>query len=242
LSWGDIIVPPGNYQAIMSRYHNEDCDGVLTVNWMEDPYEGAAVYAEDGCVTEIIEKPPKGESTTHFNNAGIFVLPAEIFGALKKIPVSERGELEAPDAIMHIIEHSTKLLAHEIEGYRYDVARPSALLELNADMLQALFDDATAIADGAEVSDAAEIEPPVYIGCEAKVGEARVGPNAVIGSGCTIGDGATLEHAACFSGSSVGEGASARYAIVNHGAVLPSDYELGGSEDMPACLSRRDVR
>lgn len=237
LSWGDIIVPPHNYTQIMSRYRQEDCDGVLTVNWMKDPYEGAAVYTENGYVSRIIEKPPKGTSDTHFNNAGIFVLPPQIFPALGEIPLSDRGELEAPDAIMHIIDGGLKLLAHEIEGYRYDVARPSALLDLNADMLQTLFDEAVVVADSAEVADTVEIEPPVYIGCGAAVGESRIGPNAVIGTDCRIGDGCRLQHTACFSGAVVGDGAATRYAIVNHGASVPPGHELAGSEDMPACLS-----
>lgn len=239
LSWGDIIVPPNNYTRIIQQYRTRECDGVLTVNWMQDPYEGAAVYTEGGHVSRIIEKPPKGTSDTHFNNAGIFVLPPEIFPALREVPVSDRGELEATDAIMHIIaQEEASLLAHEIEGYRYDVARPSALLDLNADMLELLFDDGVMVSEGAEVADGAEIQPPVYIACGAQVGASQVGPNAVIGRDCLVGDGCTVQQTACFREATLADGAQTQHAIVAHAAYLPVDHELGGSEDMPACLTR----
>lgn len=238
LSWGDIIVPPHNYRRIMDEYNAQEYDGVLTVNWMEDPYEGAAVYTQDGCVSRIIEKPPKGTSDTHFNNAGIFVLPPEIIPALKTIPMSDRGELEVPDAILQIIHQGMKLRALEIEGYRYDVARPSALLELNADMIQELSAEGTIVAADSRVSDEAEITPPVYIGCGASVGASQLGPNVVIGEGCTLGDGCCLEQTACFAGSAMADDSAARYAIISHGAAVPAAHEVVGSETMPACFSR----
>jgi NDP-sugar pyrophosphorylase family protein len=79
LSWGDIVVSRRNYARLRQAWEEALPDLLLTVNEVPDPYEGAAVYVEDGRVTRIIEKPPKGTSTTNYNNSGIFILPPEIF-------------------------------------------------------------------------------------------------------------------------------------------------------------------
>ena len=42
------------------------------LNWVEDPWAGAAVYLDaDNRIERIQEKPPKGTATTHWNNAGL---------------------------------------------------------------------------------------------------------------------------------------------------------------------------
>ena len=68
VTFGDIVCEPADYQGIIARHENGS--GVLGAKWVEDPYQGAAIYEENGVVREIIEKPPKGTSTTHWNSAG----------------------------------------------------------------------------------------------------------------------------------------------------------------------------
>ena len=96
LSWGDIIVSRRNYARIGEIWRDEKPEMLLTLNVVDDPYEGAAVYVEDNRVVKIIEKPPKGTSTTNYNNAGIFIMPPEILPATKETGLSERGERAHP--------------------------------------------------------------------------------------------------------------------------------------------------
>ena len=73
VSYGDIIIEPSNYQAMLELARLEQTC-VSSVNWMDDPSAGAAVYFnEEGFLEDIIEKPPKGSSTTNWNNAGVYV-------------------------------------------------------------------------------------------------------------------------------------------------------------------------
>ncbi|MBU0607454.1 MAG: nucleotidyltransferase family protein, partial [Armatimonadetes bacterium] len=98
LSWGDIIVAPETYANVLRIWAEEQPDAILSLNWVADPWEGAAVYVDEaGYVAQIIEKPPRGQSTTNYNNAGIFVLRPEVFEVLRECPVSPRGEVEFPD-------------------------------------------------------------------------------------------------------------------------------------------------
>ena len=55
LSWGDIVVSRRNYARLREAWDRERPELLLTVNVVPDPYEGAAVYVENGRVGQIIE-------------------------------------------------------------------------------------------------------------------------------------------------------------------------------------------
>ena len=236
LSWGDIIVAPQTYRAVVERFAAGDCDGVITANWIGDPYEGAALYDCDGYLQRIEEKPPKGTATSEYNNAGIFILSPEVFSLLKEIPPSPRGELEVPSAIMRMVETGRRLAVHKLSGFWDDVARPANILALQAIMIQHLAADQTLIADNARVDDRAQLQPPIYIGPETHIAAAHIGPNVVLGRGCTIAAGCHLANATCFDGVACESNSLAEYAILQENATLGCGHELIGHEDMPACL------
>lgn len=74
LHWGDILIDPINYPALLAAFNECQPAALLGVNWLDDPSAGAAVYHEGGRVTAIIEKPGPGTSTTHWNAAGVNLL------------------------------------------------------------------------------------------------------------------------------------------------------------------------
>jgi NDP-sugar pyrophosphorylase family protein len=100
LTWGDTLVAYDVYREVYEVFKRENPDFILVTNYVDDPYKGAAVYCEGNYCSNIIEKPPKGTSTTNLNNAGVFILSKEIFEVLKKQHPSKRGEIEVPDAIL----------------------------------------------------------------------------------------------------------------------------------------------
>ena len=97
MTYGDILVESEIYSALFSRA--DAAEMVISVKWVDDPYQGGAVYTEGERVTKIIEKPPKGTSSTNWNNAGIYVFRPSVFDALDRIEVSPRGEYELTDAV-----------------------------------------------------------------------------------------------------------------------------------------------
>ena len=94
---------------------------------MDDPYRGAAVYVEGRRVTRIIEKPPRGTSTTPWGNAGVYFFRSSIFTELERIPLSPRGEYELTDAIDQLLAAGQTLHWVEIRGHWRDVGRPEDL-------------------------------------------------------------------------------------------------------------------
>ena len=105
LTWGDTLVSYEVYKEIIEIYRNENPDFILVGNLVDDPYKGAAIYLNNQYCSEIIEKPPKGTSSTNINNAGIFILSKKIFNVLKNQKPSARGEIEIPESIRFGIKH-----------------------------------------------------------------------------------------------------------------------------------------
>lgn len=234
LGWGDIIVPPSAYRGMVAMYERERPDAVLSVNYVDDPWEGAAVYVVNGHVDRIIEKPERGASSTHFNNAGLFVFGPELLSILRETPLSPRGELEVPSAIATMLADGRQIRAYEIEGYWSDVARPSTAIAISAEIIRGATREGIFRHPTARIAADARIVAPAWVGPDARIGAAIIGRNATVMERVTVGDGALLEECMVLPGGTVGEGAQVRWAVVEEGAEVPAGSSLVGSREEPA--------
>lgn len=126
LTFGDILCSTADYLGLASKL-DEDAAGVLGVKYVDDPAPGAAVYEENDRVVRIVEKPPTGTSTTHWNSAGLYAFRPVVFDELRRIPLSARGEYELTTAIEQLILHDAILRMYPIEQDWMDVGRPEDL-------------------------------------------------------------------------------------------------------------------
>ena len=104
---------------------------VLGVRDVDDPWQGAAVYETGGRVTRVIEKPPKGTSTTRWNSAGLDGLRPVAFSYLDKLRPSKRGEYEITDIFTMMLNENVEVRISPMEGLWRDVGRPEDLAALN---------------------------------------------------------------------------------------------------------------
>ncbi len=238
LSWGDIIVSARNYAAVRRVWEKSKPDLLLTVNTVPDPYEGAAVYVEEGRVTRIIEKPPKGTSTTSYNNAGIFVYPPEILEITKTIPLSARGERELPDAIQRMLGDGAAVGALPIEGCWSDVARPGEVIRLNGALLvDEGYPERAILSSTARVAVGATLTPPYLLGPGVTVAEgAAIGPGAYIHAGASVGPGCSVTNSLVLADARLAEGCTLEWAAVEEGIEAAPGTELRGSREEPAYL------
>ena len=126
LTFGDILAEPEHYVGMRESFTG--FDGVLAARYVEDPYQGAAIYVdEERRVQRIIEKPERGTSTTHWNSAGIYVFSPIVFDELERVPLSARGEYEATSAITQMLDAGRTLKMFALEGTWMDVGRPEDL-------------------------------------------------------------------------------------------------------------------
>lgn len=130
--WGDIVVDPANYGRVIEGA-SETC-AALGLNHVEDPWAGAAVYLDDSMrVTRLVEKPPRGTSTTNWNNAGLHVLPPAIWAHIDALQPSARGEYELPQAIAAMIAAGVPVRGVPIAGPWFDVGTPESLAAARAE-------------------------------------------------------------------------------------------------------------
>lgn len=78
-------------------------DAVLVGRKVHDPWNFGVLKVEANKVKGIIEKPPKGESSSRIVNAGIYKFSSKIFEAIEKTPLSPRKEYEITDSIKLLI-------------------------------------------------------------------------------------------------------------------------------------------
>jgi len=254
LIFGDILTPEENFAGMVELFGRDDCDAVLSVFPVEDPSNGAAVDVQDGLVAGIIEKPPPGTITNAYNNAGVFIWPAEIFDLIRGLEKSPRGEYEFTDGIINFIEKGRRLGAFELRGYWENITDPETCIRMNRNVLSDILPPADAGVDGSvdvpydtEVPDSAIAAGAVVghgcklIGCSIAEGAelrrnvraeyAEVRAGATIGSGCKLAAGVSIgEGAVIETGARIGPNASVgRDCVVREGASLASAIMLDNS-------------
>ncbi len=133
MTYGDIMLDPENY-AKFAKTNPSDARAVVGLNWVDDPYRGAAVYMDaDGRVSRMEEKPPRGTATTHWNNAGLFVFDPLIFDYTARLVPSARGERELPDALSAMISDGHSVLGLPLAGRWRDVGTLEDYAAINAE-------------------------------------------------------------------------------------------------------------
>ena len=125
LTFGDILVDSQVYRKLYELSPNAEI--ALALARIDDPYRGGAVYVEDGRVVKIIEKPPKGTSTTNFVSAGVYLFKHGIFDALARLTPSIRGEYDLTDAIHSTVRAGKVVRYLEVPGFWRDIGRPEDL-------------------------------------------------------------------------------------------------------------------
>ena len=84
LSYGDILVDPANYKAMVEL--PDDVEAIVSVKQNEDVSKGGAVFVNEQMeVTDIREKPKPGEADEPWYNAGVYAFRPSIFELDRKI-------------------------------------------------------------------------------------------------------------------------------------------------------------
>jgi dTDP-glucose pyrophosphorylase len=143
LTYGDILVRPQTYQAMLKRYQAERFSGLLTCTGSEDVSKGGILFFDDAfCLRGLVEKPSaadlqrlreEGElkpGAIAWYNAGIYIFKPVLFKFTRTLEKSPRGEYELTDAITALLRAGHRLAGLEIQGRWVDVRDPEVLAAL----------------------------------------------------------------------------------------------------------------
>jgi len=194
---------------------------------VEEPSNYGVLSAEQGVVTDIVEKPD--DPPTNLANAGAYVFPAEAREWLD-VPESERGEHEITDVVARTIEEYD--VRYAAMDRWLDVGRPWELLEANEWKLGELERDVRG-----EVHESADLRGPVVVeeGATIDAGVVIEGP-ALVRSGASVGPNAYVRGATL-----VGEDAKVGHSVEVKNSVLMSGATVGHLSYVGDSVLGRDV-
>lgn len=132
LSFGDCLCSAAEYVRCLAILRdNPSTAAVLAAKDIEDPWLGAAIYEQGGRISRILEKPPKGSSTTRWGSAGFYGFRPVIFEYLEKLTPSVRSEYEITSAFEMMLADGLELRISPVEGDWRDVGRPEDWAAVN---------------------------------------------------------------------------------------------------------------
>jgi UTP--glucose-1-phosphate uridylyltransferase len=70
-------------------------------------------------LSDVIEKPTPVEAPSHLGIVGRYIMTADLFDCIKRVPRSARNELQLTDAI-RLLLNERPVYAHLLDGLRYD--------------------------------------------------------------------------------------------------------------------------
>ncbi|MCZ2830189.1 UTP--glucose-1-phosphate uridylyltransferase [Modestobacter sp. VKM Ac-2986] len=90
--------------------------GAVAVEDVQVAGDGDQVFR----VTGMVEKPPAGEAPSSLAIIGRYVLPAEVFDAIRATPPGRGGEIQLTDALLKLVEDGVPVHGVVFSGRRYD--------------------------------------------------------------------------------------------------------------------------
>lgn len=196
---GDIISDSSSVKLLLKNHSGDTTVGLTKV---EAPEHYGIASLQGDRIVSFEEKPqnPKG----NLANASMYVFDKSIFGLIKNLRASKRGEYEITDVIRNLAQQR-KAMGVKLPGYWLDMGMPWHLFEANEYLLgktpakRSKVENTTVkgkliMEKGARIFDS-YVEGTVYIGKNTEVGpHAYLRGTTSIGDDCSISDSTTIKN------------------------------------------------
>jgi len=229
-----------DYTEMLQLHRRNKAMATIALTRVEDPtLFGVVETGREGRVKAFIEKPARDKITSHWINAGVYILEPAV---LDYIPDNEFYMFEK-GVFPTMLEKGEPVYSYASEAYWIDMGRPSQYHQLNCDMLEGKCSsplykaESVIIEAGCEVHPSAQIIGPVLISAGCRVGEGvQIKGPAVIGCGCRIEKGSLVENSILWDNVIIGAGASIIDSIIASGVNIKEEARLEGqtiNQDAP---------
>jgi glucose-1-phosphate thymidylyltransferase len=199
---GDNLIMEGIRRFVQS-FDEDTANSHILLAKVKNPNQFGVAIIENGKVVDLIEKPKKFISDLAL--VGVYLFDSNVFGAVKNIEPSFRGELEITDAIAWLIKNGFTVSHHVVSGWWKDTGKLEDILEANRLVLdqvktsiagdvdgKTVVESKVVIEEGAKIS-SSKIRGPAVIGKNTVIENSYIGPYTSIARGCVI-RGVELEH------------------------------------------------
>jgi bifunctional UDP-N-acetylglucosamine pyrophosphorylase/glucosamine-1-phosphate N-acetyltransferase len=204
LTYGDWLMSPDAISTVISTHEKEQPSVTMAVVNVQNPEHYGVVKVENSKIKEIVEKPSRDRAPSNLANAGMYILPLEIFDAIRQTTSSSRGEKELTDSLSLLLKKGRTILAAPLqETDAFDVGLLWDLFPANCWVLQraklrtegkiengANLIGPMILEKGSRIRSGTYIEGPAFIGKDSDIG-----PNCFIRSYTSIGKEARVGNA-----------------------------------------------
>jgi mannose-1-phosphate guanylyltransferase len=231
---GDVLADL-DLTALIAQHEQTGARATLGLYPVEDVTGyGLVRRAEDGQITDFLEKPDPAEFDTDEINAGTYVLERDVLDLIDdEVPVSiER------DVFPRLVGQG--LYGRRLEGYWLDIGTPERFLRASWDILdrrvhtQVETTEPIFVGLGADLDPAADVGPHAVIGAGATVEAGACVWDSLIGEGATVAGGAVVERSIVGPGARIEPGIRLVDAVVGHDTVVATGTDVAPGARIPA--------
>ncbi|OGN96934.1 MAG: hypothetical protein A2Y89_06970, partial [Chloroflexi bacterium RBG_13_51_18] len=230
---GDNILTNMDLHDMLAFHRDKKAKATISLTRVDDPSSfGVVETNENQLVSRFIEKPPRGEATSNWINAGGYILELEV---LKQIPPGQHYMFEK-GLFPHLLETGQPVYGYTYKGYWLDMGTPQKYFTFNMDLLlsktksplfQEFKSNSIYFVGDSDVNPTTKITGPVIIdrGCKIGAGVCITGP-AVIGKDCIIEEGASLERVILWDKVKVGRHSQLKTCIISSDTVIEDNKNI----------------
>ncbi|MHB1127840.1 MAG: sugar phosphate nucleotidyltransferase [Bacillota bacterium] len=221
--------------------------GTLVLTTVESPLEyGVVITGEDGRIRRFLEKPGWGEVFSDEVNTGIYVLEPEVltyFNRGQKFDFSK-------DLFPLLMERGKTLYGCVLQGYWCDIGNQEQYQEAQYSLLEGRvvagipgdpWSPGIWVGRGTEISPEAEINGPVLIGRDCRIGPgSKIEALTVIGNNVIVEEMASIKRSIIWDNVRVGKKAAVRGAVLCNQVILQENTTVfEGAVIGDRCLVKR---
>ncbi|MFX1518647.1 MAG: bifunctional sugar-1-phosphate nucleotidylyltransferase/acetyltransferase [Promethearchaeota archaeon] len=215
---GDIITSEKNFKEILIC-HDRKTAPIFSLTQVADPSNFGIVDLDaNGIIKKIIEKPAAEKAPSNLANAGIYILPTQIFDAVRETPVSSRDEYELTDSIQLLIDNGISFYGHTLSKWWIDCGLPWDLLTTNEHILKesklviegevekgATLKGTVGVGKNTIIRAGTYIQGPVLIGKDSEIGPNNyIRPYTCIGDDVRIGNAVEIKNSIILNHTRIG--------------------------------------
>jgi mannose-1-phosphate guanylyltransferase len=230
-----------DYTGMLDFHRSNGAAVTIALTHVDDPTKFGVVESDDtGRVKRFIEKPKWEDVTSHWINAGVYILEPSV---LDYMPDGEFYMFEK-GVFPSMLNKGERVFAYPSQSYWIDMGTPEKYHQLNNDILSGkctspLFKTAPILIDPtAEVHASAQLTAPIMIGADCIIGKnVRLTGPVIVGKGCNINDNSRLQDSVLWDHITIGKAASVTNCIIASGAKIKDKARLEGqtvNHDAPA--------
>lgn len=226
---GDVFTDI-DYTGMLHFHRENQAVATIALTRVDDPTKFGVVETDaEGRVQRFIEKPPPDKVTSHWINAGVYILEPSV---LDYIPAGEfymfeRGVFPA------LLEKGERVFAYQSQSYWIDMGTPAKYHQLNMDILggnciSCLCSTGNInVGEGSSVDPSCKLTGPVLVGkgCRLEKNVCITGP-AVIGNNCHLKQGCNIENSLLWDRIVIGSRAEIINSIIASGANIEDNSRL----------------